>query len=671
MDFESLTSVQKLAHFNCRTRKHGSGEADLLGWHRKELIGARSIRSLLSNGEILIILNHEAKTIFLCGGNAERYFWQPIKESNDMPAGLTELQQKQLAQMDVLLEEGVEHDSFAKDLFFGRFRESAILPFPEEEEASREKLNGYLDQLRDFCRENVDPAKIEAAREIPTSVIDGLAKLGVFGMTADESLGGQGKSLNEFCEVMEVLGAQCAATSAFVTAQHSAGLKALELFATEDQKIRWYQAIASGEKKIAFALTETMAGSDINNVRTRAEVDGEKFSLTGEKRWITNAAKADVLIVMARTPDHGNPDGAVTAFLVTPDSAGFEITEKHLDKIGINGISTGNFKLNGVSVDSDDVLGELGGGMEVANTVLAYSRLSAAAASVGAASYCIDQMVDRAKNRHQFGLTLAKFGMVQEKIAIAAADCYAMESANRHLAGVLAQNPLDCEIEGAMIKVFSSTKLWEIVDSCIQIWGGAGVFKDQPFERMLRDARVNLLGDCANDALRSFIAMIGFRHVAKELVDEDAGLVSAFTKKLGVIGESLVNPTIPVKHEHLKFYSRSLSRQIGQFSWQLKLALSKNPNKVYSQQHIQGRLADIAIELFTASCVFARISDVMVNGTIPQSMREKEFKVAQLYLSLASRRNERRLEEIKLNCDNEIDAVAQEMLSDSEPKHES
>lgn len=581
-----------------------------------------------------------------------------------MPVGLTELQQKQMAQVDSLLEEGINHDSFAKDLFFGRFRESVVLPFPEDDEADQERLEDFLNQLRSFCENNIDAEKIESDREIPRSVIDGLAKLGVLGLTVDESLGGQGRSLSEYCRVMEVLGANCAATSAFVTAQHSAGLKALELFGTEDQKVRWYKAISSGEKSIAFALTEPMAGSDINNVRTRANADGENFSLTGEKRWITHAAKADVLIVLARTPDHGNPDGSVTAFLVTPDSAGFKITEKHVDKIGVNGISAGNFSLDGVQVGSEDILGQLGSGMEVVNTVLAYTRLSSAAAAVGTARYCLDQMVDRAKNRHQFGLTLGKFGLVQEKIATAAANCYAMESANRHMASVLACDPLDCEVEGAMIKVFSSRALWEIVNDCVQIWGGEGLFSDQPFQRMLRDARVNLLGDCDNDALRSLIAMIGFRHVAKELVDDDAGLVSAFTKKLGVMGESLVNPSVPVKHDHLKYYARSLSKQIGQFSWQLKMALSKNPSKVYSQQHDQGRLADIAIELFMASCVYARISDVMVNGTIPQSTREKEFKVAQLFLSLASRRNELRLEEIKLNSDNEIDAVAAELLSD-------
>lgn len=583
-----------------------------------------------------------------------------------MPAGLTELQQKQMAQVDILLEEGVEHDSFAKDLFFGRFRESVVFPFPEKAEADRERSEKFLDQLRAFCDANIDASKIELDREIPKTVIDGLAKLGVFGLTVDDSLGGQGRSLSEFCGVMEVLGAHCAATSAFVTAQHSAGLKALELFGTEEQKIRWYQAIANGEKSIAFALTEPTAGSDINNVRTRATVDGDKFSLTGEKRWITNAAKADLLIVLARTPDHGNPDGAVTAFLVTPELIGFQITEKHLDKIGVNGISAGNFTLNGVSVEADDVLGELGSGIAVVNTILAYTRLSSSAAAVGASKFCIDQMVDRAKNRHQFGLTLGKFGLVQEKIAIAAANCYAMESANRHMASVLAQDPLDCEVEGAMIKVFSSQTLWETVNACVQIWGGEGVFTTQPFERMLRDARVNLLGDCDNDALRSLIAMIGFRHVAKELVDDDAGIVSSFTKKLGIMGESLVNPTIPVKHDHLKYYARSLSKQIGQFSWQLKMALSKNPSKVYTEQHTQGRLADIAIELFMASCVFARISEVMVNGTIPQSARESEFKVAQLYLSLASRRNDQRLEEIKVNSDNEIDAVAAGLLADIE-----
>ena len=333
-----------------------------------------------------------------------------------------------------------------------------------------------------------------------------------------------------------------------------------------------------------------------------------------------------------------------------------------MEKIGFKGVATSNISLTDVKVSSDDALGEIGSGMDVVDTVLAFRRMSMGSAAVGTAKFCIDKMIERANGRRQFGITLGSFELVQQKIASAAADCYALESANLHMAKSLTADSSDCDTEAAMIKVFGSETLWNITNDCLQVWGGAGVFTDQPFERLVRDARLNLIGDCANDVLRSFIALVGFRHLGKDLNSEDDTLMSGLYKKLNVMSESFVNPTLPIKHDHLKFYARGISKQIGQLSWQLKMALTKNTSKVYAQQHVQGRLADIAIELFMASCVYARISGVMVNGTIPEPVREQEFKVAQLYLSLAQRRNEHRLEDMKQNCDKELNSVAAALL---------
>lgn len=582
-------------------------------------------------------------------------------------AGLTDLQQNQLSHVDEILEEGSDVGSVAKDLFFGRFCEQAVFPFPEQDDDAATSLNAFLSELRSFCEANIDADAIDRNGKIPANVIEGLGKLGVLGFTAGTSVGGQGGSQFEFCKIMEVLGEYCSSTAAFVSSQQSVGLKALELFGSDAQKEKWGQAIASGQKSIAFALTEAQAGSDINNVRTRAEPNGDDaFILSGEKRWITNGADADVLIVMARTPDHAHPDGAVTAFLIPMNAAGVKVTDERLEKIGCRGIATSNISLTDVKVTADDVVGEVGAGMVVVDTVLTFGRMAMGSAAVGTTKFCIEKMVERANGRHQFGITLGGFELVQEKIATAAADCYAMESANLHMAKSLAADTSDCDTEAAMIKVFGSETLWKTANDCLQVWGGLGVFTDQPFERIVRDARLNLIGDCANDALRSFIALVGFRHLGKDLNSEDGGLVGGIRKKLGVMGESLVNPTLPIKHDHLRFYARGISKQIGQLSWQLKMALTKNASKVYAQQHIQGRLANIATELFMASCVYARISGVMVNGTIPQPIRDREYKVAQLYLTLAHRRNEHRLEDMKQNCDKEINSLAEMLLGDSQ-----
>ena len=222
-----------------------------------------------------------------------------------MSASLTDLQKKQLEQAEELLFSGPEKEGFAKDLYFGRFREESIMPYPELPEDARSAGDQMVEKVIEFCQDNIDPVQIDRDAKIPDSVVKGLGDIGVLGMTINPELGGQGMSQFNYCRVMEVIGGHCASTGVFVNAHHSIGLRALELFGTEDQKEKWMKPLAAGEKLAAFALTEAAAGSDASNVRTRAEPtdDGEAYILKGEKRWITNGGIADVLTVMARTPD--------------------------------------------------------------------------------------------------------------------------------------------------------------------------------------------------------------------------------------------------------------------------------------------------------------------------------------------------------------------------------
>jgi hypothetical protein len=182
---------------------------------------------------------------------------------------------------------------------------------------------------------------------------------------------------------------------------------------------------------------------------------------------------------------------------------------------------------------------------------------------------------------------------------------------------------------------------------------------------MMRDARLNLIGEGANDVLRCFIAAVGFRHVGKELEGAETGFMKTWSKRASVMGESLVGPKIPIKHEHLRFYARALSKQIAQFSWQLKMALAKHQLAILDKQYVQARLADIATELFMASCVYSRLTAILVNGTIPEPEQDHEFNTGRLYLRLAHQRNEHRLELLKLNVDEDLDMVANEWLKET------
>ncbi|HMP80512.1 MAG TPA: acyl-CoA dehydrogenase family protein, partial [Pirellulaceae bacterium] len=288
-------------------------------------------------------------------------------------------------------------------------------------------------------------------------------------------------------------------------------------------------------------------------------------------------------------------------------------------------------------------------------TVLDFGRTTFGACCTGAAKFALERMVHRANTRRQFGKTLGEFELVKRKIADAAADTYAMESATYHTAALIDSGAEDYMIETAMLKVFASDQLWRIVNDCLQVWGGAGFFTDQPFERMMRDARLNMIGEGANDVLRCFIAAVGLRHLGKEM--------EGITKRPWTFYKLLTTPPpIPIKHEHLRFFARALSKQISRFAWACELALIKYREQIIDLQHIQARIGDIATELFMASCVYARLTGLLVNGTIPEPAKAHEIKTGMYYLRLARQRNEVRFNELKVNDDVECDALANSWL---------
>ena len=284
-----------------------------------------------------------------------------------MSTTLTELQKKQIAQAEEILFDGPDKEGFVKDLFFGSFRSESIIPFPELPEESKQRGDEMVQNVKQFCREGIDPVDIDREERIPDSVVKGLADLGVLGMTISPEYGGQGMSQTNYCRVMEVIGGHCASTGVFVNAHHSIGLRALELFGTDVQKEQWMKPLAQGDKLAAFALTEVEAGSDASNVRTRATPteDGQGYKLNGAKRWITNGGIADVLTVMARTPDVSSADGKITAFLVTPDMPGFKVLDERMEKCGIRGTATGRMELNDVYVPNENILGPIGKGLRL------------------------------------------------------------------------------------------------------------------------------------------------------------------------------------------------------------------------------------------------------------------------------------------------------------------
>ncbi|MFN0196905.1 MAG: acyl-CoA dehydrogenase family protein [Planctomycetaceae bacterium] len=560
--------------------------------------------------------------------------------------------QKQLRQAEELLFSGPSRSGFAHDLYFGRFRTEAIIPSPQLTPEERAQGDIIVEATRQFAEQQIDPDLIDRQADIPTSVIQGLGKIGVLGAAVSAEHGGQGLSQQNYCRIMEIIGGRCGSTAVFVNAHHSIGLRALELFGTPAQKARWMKPLACGDKIAAFALTEPEAGSDASNVQTRAVPtdDGSGYKLTGQKRYITNGAIADVLTVMARTPDANEPDGKITAFLVTPDMPGFQVVEPRMEKVGIRGTATGRLAFDEMFVPKENVLGPLGKGLKVALTVLDFGRTTFGASCTGAAKFCLAKAIAHAKERKQFGRTLGEFELVRDKIANIAAETFAMESATYHTAALIDSGADDYMLETAMLKVFASDSLWKTVNDTLQIYGGAGFFTDQPFERMMRDSRLNLIGEGANDVLRCFIAMVGFRHVGKEL---EATLKQPWTIKR--LWRS--NPAIPVPHRLLADAARSLSWQIGKFGRVCRNTLIKYRQKILDQQMVQARIGDIATELFMSSCVYARLGDVLQHASSGED-REKTLHTGLYYIHQAAKRNEQRFGALADNHDELLNQTA-------------
>jgi acyl-CoA dehydrogenase family protein 9 len=573
---------------------------------------------------------------------------------------LDELQQKQLQQAEELFFSGPQEVGFARELFFGRFMQEAIFPYPRLSASERAAGDAAVAEAREFVTARIDPARVDHDADIPLEIVRGLGKAGVLGATISPEFGGRGLSQQNYCRIMEVIGGHCAATAVFVNAHHSIGLRALQLFGTADQKQTWMRPLASGEKIAAFALTEPEAGSDAANVRTTATptADGTGFVLNGQKRYITNGAIAQVLTVMARTPDPKEPDGKVTAFLVTPDMPGFEVVEARMPKCGIRGTATARLAFHDMIVPRANVLGPYGKGLRVALTVLDFGRTTFGASCTGAAKFCLQKAIEHANTRKQFGKTLGEFELVKQKIAHAAASTFAMECATYHTAALIDRGAEDYMLETAMLKVFASDALWTIVNDTLQIYGGAGYFNDQPFERMMRDARINMIGEGANDVLRCFISGVGLRYLGQDLLD-----VSRHPWKVGLLRRP--KPAIPVAHARLQPAVVFLSQQIRRFAHKCLVALITHREDVVNREYVLARLGDTATELFLSSCVYSRLMSVLAHPNHDPMQTYRELQTGLFYMQSAHRRNAQRLAELGDNDDAEQNRTADAYLKAS------
>ncbi len=560
--------------------------------------------------------------------------------------------------------------SFMKALFHGVIAEDMIFPYPEMPAEDRENTSMILDSVRRFFAANVDSAKIDREHAIGPEVLEGLKSLGLFGLQIPTEYDGIGLSNTAYARVMQEVGALDASIAVTLGAHQSIGLKAILLFGTPEQKRRYLPKLATGEETAAFALTEPSAGSDAAAIKTRAELsaDGATYTLNGSKIWITNGGFADVFTVFARTsPLEEGSKPKITAFIVERGMGVKSGPNEH--KLGIRGSSTTELFLDDVKVPRENVLGEPGRGFKVAMEVLNSGRLGLASGCVGLSAHVIRMAIERVQERRAFGRNIGEFGLIKDKIATMLADTYALESITYLTAGIVDAKMADYSLESAICKIMGSETSWRVVNEALQIAAGIGYMQDYPYERLLRDARINMIFEGTNEILRCFVALSGMQGPGRALADvvkamrepiKGFGLLSDFAvrKARTVLGRERMTRAHPLLSREAVVFEE----MTGELAAAVEAVLRKHGRDIAEMQYTQKRVADMAIDLYgIAACLSRTTRAIERRG---EDGARREIDLCAIFTAAAQKRLRQNVLDFTRNDDELRKAVASRSYAD-------
>ena len=565
--------------------------------------------------------------------------------------------------------------SFTKGMFLGAINEDLVFPFPALEVEERESLRMIVDTFRRFAAEHIDSAKFDHDGAFSDDVRKGLHELGVMGLSIPEEYGGFGASAKTYNRVFGEIGATDPALCVYFGAHQSIGCKGIVLFGTENQKRHYLPRCSTGELVAAFCLTEPGSGSDAQALQTTAVLsnDATHYLLSGTKIWISNAGYADLFTVFAKVAVevNGVRKDRVTAFIVDAHAAGVSLGKRE-EKMGIKASDTRTVFFDKVMVPVEDRLGDVGHGFRIALEVLNSGRLGLAAASARGTRRIMREALAYAKQREQFGRPIGSFEMIQRKVAVNAAECYAADSAVMVAAGMVDRGGVDFSLETAACKVFASELAFRAANDALQIAGGIGYSKEYPYEQAVRDSRINLIFEGTNEILRALIALMGLQQPGERL----KAIGKAFKDpihSLGAIGHyiagrakrTIAKPSFTKAHSALQEEADLVATLVHDLALAVERAVMEHGRAIVEMQFLQERLANAAIDIFVATAVLSRTT-WEIERAGGEAGAQAQLDCARIFVPMAYRRARRNIRALTKHQDARLKSIAELSLDSGE-----
>ena len=613
-----------------------------------------------------------------------------VEQDQPTPASGTDATERESrAVAEAARESDWSRPSFAKGLYLGHFDLDLVHPHPRATPEDQARGEEFLVRLREVC-EGIDGAQIERDALIPDDVLARLADIGAFGMKIPREYGGLGLTMSAYGQALMLVGSAHPSLGALLSAHQSIGVpEPVKLVGTPEQKQAFLPRCAAGAIS-AFLLTEPDVGSDparMGSTATPTE-DGTAYLLDGVKLWTTNGVVAELLVVMARVPEHdGNGDhqqkGGITAFVVEGTAEGITV-ERRNSFMGLKGIENGLTRFHQVRVPAENRLGKEGDGLKIALTTLNAGRLSIPAMCAAAGKWALKISREWSAERVQWGRPVGEHGAVAEKIAFIAATTYGLESVLELSAQLADAGSKDIRIEAALAKLWASEMAWQIADELVQVRGGRGYETAEslrargeravPAEQMMRDLRINRIFEGSTEIMHLLIAreaVDAHLKAAGALADKDASLEAKARAAAGasgfyarwlpqlVVGKGAA-PTSYAEFGALATHLRFVERSSRKLARQTFYGMSRWQAKMEYRQAFLGRVVDIGAELFAIAAACSRAEMLRTDD---EARGRSAYQLADVFCQQSRLRVERLFTDLWSNSDDADTRLAKGVLA--------